>query len=159
MSSPTVNTPRAVEAVRAAGIDLLLNAGGGLYRQAIGEAVRIGILNAHMGPLPGIRGMNALEWSLFLGEPASVTIHFIDAGVDTGDILLARPLSVGPGDTIDTLRARSLALNVELMTEAVRQIATDDCRRTPQPPDAGRQYFVMHPRLRKFAESHLSLFP
>ena len=44
----------------------------------------MGTLKPHYGPLPSVRGMNATEWALLLGEPTGVTIHFVVPEVDQG---------------------------------------------------------------------------
>lgn len=151
----SANSPQAMEYVSSRGIDLLLNAGGEILRQGIIDSPRVGILNAHMGRLPAFRGMNVLEWSVFEGQPAGVTVHFIDQGIDTGDGLLFRELAIGKHDTLEDLRSRSIGLSVDLMSEAVALLETRAIPRHRQPTIAGRQYFVMHPRLRALAERRL----
>ncbi len=116
----------------------------------------VGMLNAHMGLLPAFRGMNVLEWGLLAGQPIGVSVHFVTRGIDTGDILGFQKIPIEPGDTLDALRAKSLAINVELLARCVRQLAEGKAVRTPQRPEDGRQYFVMHPRLRRIVERQVA---
>jgi folate-dependent phosphoribosylglycinamide formyltransferase PurN len=154
-SFETLNCRACADFIRAQKIDLIINAGGGIFRKRIIETPRVGILNAHMGLLPDYRGMNALEWSLLHEDRIGVTVHFIERGIDTGDILLFRELRIERGDSIADLRAKSLPLNVELLTEAIQQLELGRIRRRRQQPEAGRQFFAMHPRLKAIAEAKL----
>lgn len=150
-----LNDPETVTRVQERSIDLILNAGGGIYRRAIIEATGVGVLNPHMGYLPTFRGMNVLEWSLFAGEPIGVTVHFIDVGIDTGDILAFRTIPIEPEDTIESLRQKSVVLNIELLLETIRHVESDTLERRGQKPREGKQFFVMHPRLKKVLAARL----
>lgn len=148
-----INSKETVAAVKKREIDILINAGGGIFRKRIVNAPKIGILNAHMGVLPKFRGMNVLEWSLFYGNRVGVTLHLIDTGIDTGDILLFNEIEIEKSDTIESLRAKSLAVSVEIMLEGIQGLANNSITRTPQRPEDGKQYFVMHDRLKRIAEA------
>lgn len=152
----SVNTWDTVQYVKENSLDILINAGGGIFRKAIVEAPVNGILNAHMGPLPEVRGMNALEWSLYLGMKPGVTLHYIDTGIDTGDILLFTEIDVDPDDTIESLRAKSLKISVDIMVEGISRLADGSLERMPQHRDDGTQYFVMHKRLVRIVERRIS---
>jgi len=152
----SVNTWEAVRYVKENSLDILINAGGGIFRKAIVEAPGMGILNAHMGPLPEVRGMNALEWSLFLGMKPGVTLHYIDTGIDTGDILSFIEIDCESDDTIESLRAKSLLISVEIIVEGVLGLANGSIKRKSQCHDDGKQYFVMHKRLAKMTENKIS---
>ena len=156
LHTPSVNTPAAVEAVRRQKVDVLLSAVAELYRPAMIGAPTLGILNAHMARLPAFRGMNVLEWSVLLERPIGVTIHFVAERVDTGAILLHREIPMVTGDTLDSLRARSISLNVELMLEAVGRLKADPAAGDGSAPGEGRQYFVMHPRLKAVVRQKIS---
>ncbi len=149
-----LNAPETVAAVAAQDVDLLLNCVPTIYREML-SAPRVGSLNAHMGPLPEVRGMNALEWSLLLGHPPRVTVHFMAPGIDTGGVLLSAPLPVEGATSIGQARGRLGPVQVDLFCRAVRGIADGSLRAEPQRADAGRQYFVMHERLRRIAERRL----
>jgi hypothetical protein len=105
------------------------------------------LLNAHMGYLPMYRGYNVLEWSLFRGDPIGVTLHFIDTGIDTGDIIRFQPIAVEPSDSLEDLRAKTFPVDIEQMVYAVRQLEGGVLSGTAQAEAEGRQYFSMHRRL------------
>jgi len=150
-----INSKEAVDYIKNREVDILINAGGGIFKKAFISAPRIGVLNAHMGFLPSYRGMNVLEWSLFYGHKIGVTLHFIDRGIDTGDILLFKEIPIEKGDSINTLRAKSLVINIELMIQGINLIINKNETRIKQKFEQGKQYFVMHKRLKDLVERTL----
>lgn len=99
---------------------LLIYGGGGIIRQNIINACEIGILNAHLGLLPQIRGMNAAEWNVALNLPQAVSIHFIDEGIDTGIVLEKVYYDVDTIKSRKELRIRALEEGAKAVTEVVR---------------------------------------
>jgi methionyl-tRNA formyltransferase len=156
IKSDSINSSYMVDHVREKEIDILINAGGGIFRNSIINAPRIGILNAHMGYLPRFRGFNVLEWSLIYEEVVGVTLHFIDQGIDTGDILMFKEIPLEKGDTILSLRKKTGVINIELMIDCVRLFKIGNVNRVKQLKEEGKQYFVMHHRLKDIAEVKLS---
>ena len=79
------------------------------------------ILNIHPSLLPKYPGTHAIRDAFQAREKETgVTIHFVDEGVDTGPIILQRPVPIHPDDTLETLEARVHATEYELYPEAVR---------------------------------------
>jgi len=152
-----LRSEKTLKRIRKTSTDLMINAGGGIFRPGVIGAIKIGILNAHMGYLPDFRGMNVLEWSLFHGKTIGVTLHLIDRGIDTGDILLFREIPIEQGDTIDDLRNKSAIANFLLFADAIAGFSAGDIQRRSQSPESGKQYFVMHPRLKSCVERRLSM--
>lgn len=155
ISVANINSKEAVDSVKDKDIDILVNAGGGIFKSAVISAPRIGILNAHMGFLPTFRGMNVLEWSLFYGHKIGVTLHFIERGIDTGDILLFKEIPIEREDSISTLRAKSTVINVELMIQAINLLKYNSATRIKQQLGQAKQYFVMHRRLKTLVDRNL----
>src|SRR5687768_10497261 len=60
------------------------------------------IVNLHIGYLPWNRGADPNFWSIVDGSPSGVTIHHVDAGVDTGDVIVQEQVPVYPDDTLRT---------------------------------------------------------
>lgn len=150
-----INSKEAVDYIKSREVDIVINAGGGIFKKAFVSAPKIGILNAHMGFLPTFRGMNVLEWSLFYGHRIGVTLHFIDRGIDTGDILLFKEIPIEIGESINTLRAKSLVINIELMIQGINLIKNKNETRIKQKIEQGKQYFVMHKRLKNLVDKSL----
>ncbi len=95
-----------------------------------------GGINYHPSLLPKFRGGSAIAWALIHGEShTGVTIHYIDEGVDTGDIILQESVPIDPDDTTVTLYYNKLfPLGVKLVAQAVRLIREGKAPRIPQDP-------------------------
>lgn len=91
-----------------------------------------GILNSHPGLLPEVRGSASPAWSVYYDVPIGATCHFIDPGIDTGDIVGKREISIHRGDTYEKLCWLTLVKAGALMTEAVSAWRKDELERTPQ---------------------------
>ena len=139
----SLDDPAAVDALAAAGVDVAVYAGGGILRPALLDLPTHGWLNAHGGPLPAFRGMNASEWAMFHGVAPAVTVHLVDPGVDTGPVLFERPVEVRADDSIYDVRGRAALVGVDALLDAVDDLEHGRLRPTPQDRAAGRQYFVM----------------
>lgn len=100
------------------------------------EAATYGGINYHPSLLPKYRGGSAIAWALIHGElETGVTVHYIDDGVDTGDIVLQEAVAIAPDDTTASLYFNKLyPLGVKLVPEAVRLIREGKAPRIPQDP-------------------------
>jgi len=100
------------------------------------EAARFGGINYHPSLLPKYRGGSAIAWALIHGElETGVTIHYIDDGVDTGDIILQESVPIAPDETTASLYFNKLyPLGVKLVPEAIRLIREGTAPRIPQDP-------------------------
>jgi len=85
--------------LRQRAFDVGLHNMGVIYRRDTIGAFRLGILNAHIGHLPGLRGRSVLEWSLVFGVEPCVSTFFIDEGIDTGALIVDR--YTPPADTVN----------------------------------------------------------
>jgi phosphoribosylglycinamide formyltransferase 1 len=82
-----------------------------------------GVVNVHPAPLPDFPGAHPLEDVLAAGAAAAAaTVHYVDEGIDTGDVIASEPVPVLPGDTIDTLRARVHEAEHRLLPTVVREL-------------------------------------
>jgi len=96
-----------------------------------------GNLNLHASLLPRYRGAAPVQWAIAMGEAVSgVTTMRIDAGLDTGPILLQREMPIAPEDTAETLAPRLAALGAILMVETLRGLQAGEI--TPRPQDNSR---------------------
>jgi methionyl-tRNA formyltransferase len=74
-----------------------------------------------------------LNWALINDEPSfGVTIHYVDEGIDTGDIILQRHEPISDADTYARLLERAIVACAELLHDALIRIATGSATRTPQ---------------------------
>ena len=94
---------------------------------------RLGNLNLHASLLPKYRGAAPIQWAIANGESVTgVTTMRIDAGLDTGDILMQCEIPIGPEDTAETLAPRLAAMGADLMVETLRGLDTGNVRPVPQ---------------------------
>ena len=93
---------------------------------------RVGTLTLHPAYLPYNRGWNTPTWAITDGTPYGATLHWMDAGVDTGDIAMQEQISVRPTDTANQLYQRVLDLEFDLFTRAFPLICAHRLPRVPQ---------------------------
>jgi methionyl-tRNA formyltransferase len=124
----------ALEAARA---EVLIVAAYGLILPPWVLALpRLGCLNIHASLLPRWRGAAPIHRAIEAGDAASgVTIMQMDAGLDTGDMLLAEAVPIAPDDTTGALTARLAALGGRLVVEALELAACGGLAPKPQPAD------------------------
>ena len=96
-----------------------------------------GFLNLHPAYLPFDRGWHTASWAILEGTAAGATLHFMDKGLDTGDIILQKQLQVSEDDTADTLYRKLKLLELEVFRAAWPQIQCGEPTRTKQNPNAG----------------------
>jgi methionyl-tRNA formyltransferase len=84
------------------------------------EIPRYGALNVHASLLPGYRGAAPIQWAVANGETLTgVTTIQMDAGLDTGDILLQREVAISPEDNAQTLHDKLSGLGADLLMESL----------------------------------------
>ncbi|WP_332813173.1 methionyl-tRNA formyltransferase [Ramlibacter sp.] len=132
---------RARQALQAADADVMVVAAYGLILpQWVLDAPRLGCLNIHASLLPRWRGAAPIHRAIEAGDAETgVTIMQMDAGLDTGDMLLAGRIAVAPQDSTGTLHDRLAALGAGLIVEALELAGRGGLVRTPQPA-AGASY-------------------
>lgn len=81
------------------------------------------IVNTHSAPLPAFPGPHPIEDVLAAGiKETAATVHYVDAGVDTGPVIAAERVPVSDDDTVETLRARVQAVEHRLLAKTVRAL-------------------------------------
>jgi phosphoribosylglycinamide formyltransferase-1 len=106
------------------GVELVVCAGYmHLLRPSFLERFRGRVVNVHPAPLPAFPGAHPLEDLLAAGaSAAAATVHFVDEGVDTGEVIASEPVPVLPGDTVETLRERVHAVEHRLLPKVVSEL-------------------------------------
>src|SRR6266849_3465223 len=106
---------------------------GRIIPQWMIDLPRLGNLNLHASLLPKYRGAAPIQWAIARGESVTgVTTMRIDAGLDTGDILMQRDIAIGREDTADTLSPKLASIGADLMVETLRGVESGQVRPTPQ---------------------------
>lgn len=127
-----IRHPDAVEELRALGADAMVIVGyGQIIPQPIIDLAPGGIINVHASLLPKYRGAAPIQWAIARGETVTgVTTMRIDAGLDTGAILLREETAIGADETAPEVSGRLAGLGAALL---VRTLATAP-RPVPQDP-------------------------
>lgn len=119
-----------VAALRAEGVELVVLAGFlRVLTRVFLDAFPGRVINVHPALLPAFPGLDAQAQALAYGvRVTGATVHFVDAGVDTGPIIAQAPVAVRDDDTVETLRARILREEHRLLVSAVDAVATGRAR-------------------------------
>lgn len=138
-----IRGPEVLTLLRAAQPEAIVVVGyGKLIPQSIIDLPRHGCVNLHASLLPKYRGAAPVNWALVHGEPVTgVTTMKIDAGLDTGDILLACETPIAPDDDAVTLTLRLAGMGAPLIVEtldglargSISPMAQDHSAATPAP--------------------------
>jgi len=106
------------------GVELVVTAGYmHLLTEPFLERFPERIVNVHPSLLPAFPGAHAVEEALAAGVPETgATVHLVDAGVDTGPVLVQEPVPVRDDDTPETLHARIQLVEHRLLPRAVRSL-------------------------------------
>lgn len=112
--------------------------------QRVLDLPSLGTIQYHPSLLPRHRGISAMHWAIRMGESRTgLSIFWVDAGIDTGPVLLQRDVEIGPDDTVGSLYFDKLfAPGVDALVESVRlvregrapRIVQDETRMTYEPP-------------------------
>ncbi|MDD4593211.1 MAG: formyltransferase family protein, partial [Parabacteroides sp.] len=91
-----------------------------IMKEDILDVAPLGFINCHAGQLPFYRGRNILNWALINGESHfGVTVHYIDIGIDTGDIILQRLEPIENTDDYQSLLKKAYRLCGETLYDAL----------------------------------------
>jgi methionyl-tRNA formyltransferase len=126
--------PGFLEQLRALAPDVaVVVAYGKILPQAVLDVPRLGCLNVHGSLLPKYRGAAPVQWAVIDGEPETgVTIMQLDAGMDTGPMLLWCAVRIGDDETSGKLAERLAGIGAELMAVALGRLKAGALPPTPQ---------------------------
>ena len=129
-----VRRPEAVAELAALQADVFVVVGyGQILPQTVIDLPRLGVVNVHASLLPRWRGAAPIQWAIAEGDSVTgVTTMMIDAGLDTGDILLKAETQIGPEENAIELSRRLAPIGAELLIETLRLLERGECPRTPQ---------------------------
>jgi methionyl-tRNA formyltransferase len=131
-----VRRPESVEFLRGLSVDAMVIVGyGQIIPQTIIDLAPLGIINVHASLLPKYRGAGPIQWSIINGETRSgVTTMRIDAGLDTGDMLLKAETEIGPEENAIELGRRLAVLGADLLVETLAGLAAGTIAAQRQDP-------------------------
>ena len=150
-----INGRDAVAAVRDHEVDLLVFTGGGLIRRGLLVSPRVGVLNCHWGLLPEYRGMDTTLWAEWERQPTGISLHLMDPGVDTGPVISTHAVARAPDESFESFYGRMEVISLERIVATVASICGGNLELSPQDPAQGKQYYIMHNRLREILVDRL----
>ncbi len=119
-----VNSPEFLRHLRDLNVEFIVSISGTqLYKKALREQTRFGIVNCHGALLPRYRGLMPSFWTLVNNEKEGGTsVHYVDARLDNGPIIVQRRYRIHPHDSLEDVMARSKDLAAEAIIECVRLV-------------------------------------
>jgi len=129
-----VRSPKFIEEIRSLSPDLLaLAAFGQIVPQQLLDIPRLGPINVHGSLLPAYRGAAPIQRAIMAGETVTgVTTMWMDATLDTGDILLKAEVPILPEDTTGSLFPRIAQTGAELLIQTIAKLDAGTLERIPQ---------------------------
>jgi len=118
-----VNSLEFIHSIAEYKCDLLVSMSfNQIFRSEIMASFPLKAINCHAGKLPFYRGRNILNWVLINDEKEfGITVHYIDKGIDTGDIILQKTFPINDEDSYATLLERAYSGCADLLYGAIRK--------------------------------------
>ena len=130
--------PRSVEILKSLNLDYIIGVHFPyIVPQDILNIPKYGFLNLHPAYLPFNRGWHTPSWAILENTPIGATLHFMDEGVDTGDIVSQKKLEIIPADTANTLYVKLKKLEYELFVESIPKLLNGEPPRLQQEKNVG----------------------
>lgn len=131
------NNPEFLEAVKKLNPDLIcVVAYGKILPQELLDIPKYGCVNVHGSLLPKYRGAAPIQWAVLNGDKKTgVTTMFMNAGMDTGDMILKEEVEIGEDETTGELWDRLKTIGANLLIKTVKEIENGTATRTKQPEE------------------------
>lgn len=123
-----INASDFIEGIAQFNCDVLVSMSfNQILKKDIISAAPLGFINCHAGALPFYRGRNPLNWALINGETEfGVTVHYIDEGIDTGDIITQNMVPIAQNDTYADLLNKAHNACADTLIEALNDVADNN---------------------------------
>jgi len=129
-----INSQEFIEKAKTYDIDLLVSMSfDQIFKAEILKVPRIGVINCHAGKLPFYRGRNILNWALINDEKEfGITVHFVDLGIDTGDIIKQNCYPINDSDDYNSLLKIAYVECAVVLYDAIKEIQNGTSSRVNQ---------------------------
>ena len=147
---PSVNSPECIAELQRLAPDVVVVNGTRIIAKKVLQAVPCPFLNTHAGITPLYRGVHGGYWALANDDAAhcGVSVHLVDAGIDTGGILHQALIQPTAEDNFTTYPLLQLAAGLPLLVQAVGEALAGTLQL--QPPPAGASRLWSHPTLAEY---------
>jgi methionyl-tRNA formyltransferase len=123
----SLNEPKTLDAIRHLQPDIAISVYFGyIFKKSFLDIFPMGCINLHPAFLPYNRGAYPNVWSIIDGTPAGTTLHYVNEGIDSGDIISQKQIVTHITDTGETLYHRLESASVDLFKETWPKILTGD---------------------------------
>jgi methionyl-tRNA formyltransferase len=136
METPNLNADDVVAALSGIGPDVVFSINSyRIIKRRILSIPKEGIINFHNGPLPRYGGVNVCSWAIINGETQhGVTWHYLDEGIDTGDIIDQRRIGIAQDETAISLIMKCISAGVASFREVLPRVLDGSAPRQKQDP-------------------------
>lgn len=133
LQPPNLKAPEFLNELGALNADLQIVVAFRMLPEVVWNMPTIGTFNLHGSLLPKYRGAAPINWAVINGETTTgVTTFFIKHEIDTGDILLQKPMSIGPDETAGEVHDRMMHIGAEAVLQTVQMIEKGDVQLSQQ---------------------------
>jgi len=131
---PDINSSDFLGKIEQYGPDLFVSMSfNQIFRKKTIETPPLGTINCHAGKLPFYRGRNILNWALINDEKEfGITVHYVDEGIDTGDVIRQECFTVTDHDDYSTLLERAYEGCASLLAQSVEDLRLGKANRISQ---------------------------
>jgi phosphoribosylglycinamide formyltransferase 1 len=144
----SANDQRTIELLRQLAADVIVVNGTRILSARLLNSVNAVFINMHAGITPQYRGVHGGYWALACNDAANagVTVHLVDAGIDTGDVLYQARIFPAADDNFATYPMLQLAAGMPLLIRAINELCAGQTRRCAAPNSSSSGLFA-HPTL------------
>ncbi len=137
-----VNDPDFVQQVRELDSEINLSVSfDQIFKSDIIQSPALAFVNFHAGQLPFYRGRNVINWAIINGETTiGLTAHFVDCGIDTGDVILHRMLPLDWTDTYRDVLQKVVLAFPALVVDTIRAFEEGQVSRKTQSSEQGTYF-------------------
>ena len=136
--------------------DVIVNLSGAFVPVEVLTSAPNGVLSAHYGTLPALRGTDVVRWALYLNRPIEVSHMVLAPELDLGDVIGIRRVPVSRGDTFRDIYRKCQEVSAEGHFRALDAIHAGSITRTPQKKDDGGLFYRMGELLRAKVDQRLA---
>jgi methionyl-tRNA formyltransferase len=146
----SINAPEAIEHLRALDPAVVVVNGTRIIAKKVLEAIVAPFINMHAGITPLYRGVHGGYWALAKGdrEHCGVTVHIVDPGIDTGEIIGQALIAPTAVDNFATYPLLQTAAGLPVLIDAVKAVLDGNLQR--KAPPAGASQLWSHPTLTQY---------
>ena len=142
IETASINSKESCNFIKEHSPDVICLCGVGVAKPRVFNLAKKGTINIHVGITPEYRSAKPIEWALYNGDydNVGVTVHFVDEGIDTGDIIYQEKIPVTSSDSIGSIYGRCKISGCNNMLKAISEIENGTIKRWQKDGVSGRKY-------------------